>query len=79
MVLAPNAFARDNARALRAFIAASVEGWRDYIHGDSKGADALIRKDNPEMTQALLDQARESCAPTTSSTGATLPSTASAP
>ncbi|MFN4091379.1 MAG: ABC transporter substrate-binding protein [Brevundimonas sp.] len=59
MVLAPNAFARDNARALRAFIAASVEGWRDYIHGDSKGADALIRKDNPEMTQALLDQARE--------------------
>ncbi|HEY1225490.1 MAG TPA: ABC transporter substrate-binding protein [Brevundimonas sp.] len=59
MVLAPNAFARDNARALRAFIAASVEGWRDYIHGDAKGADALIRKDNPEMTQAILDQARE--------------------
>ncbi len=59
MVLAPNAFARDNARALRAFIAASVEGWRDYIHGDAKGADELIRKDNPEMTQALLDQARE--------------------
>lgn len=59
MVLAPNAFARDNARALRAFIAASVEGWRDYIHGDSKGADALIRKDNPEMTQAILDQARD--------------------
>lgn len=59
MVLAPNAFARDNARALRAFIAASVEGWRDYIHGDAKGADELIRKDNPEMTQAILDQARD--------------------
>ena len=58
MVLAPNAFARDNARALRAFIAASVEGWRDYIHGDAKAADALIRKDNPEMTQAILTQAR---------------------
>ena len=59
MVLAPNAFARDNAAALRSFIAASAEGWRDYIRGDASAADALIRKDNPEMTQALLDQARE--------------------
>lgn len=59
MVLAPNAFARDNAEALRHFIAASVEGWRDYIHGDAKAADALIRKDNPDMTQDVLDQARD--------------------
>jgi NitT/TauT family transport system substrate-binding protein len=59
MVLAPNAFARDNAPALRNFIAASAEGWRDYLHGDAKAADALIRKDNPDMTQDILDQARE--------------------
>ncbi|HYC96521.1 ABC transporter substrate-binding protein [Brevundimonas sp.] len=58
MVLAPNAFARDNARALRSFIAASAEGWRDYIQGDGKAADALIRRDNPDMTQDVLDQAR---------------------
>jgi NitT/TauT family transport system substrate-binding protein len=58
MVLAPNAFARDNAAALRSFIAASAEGWRDYMQGDGKAADALIRKDNPEMTQDILDQAR---------------------
>ncbi len=63
MVLAPNAFARDNAAALRSFIAASAEGWRDYIHGDgqtpqNRAADALIRKANPEMTQAILNQAR---------------------
>ncbi|MGZ9098571.1 MAG: ABC transporter substrate-binding protein [Brevundimonas sp.] len=58
MVLAPNAFARDNAAALRSFIAASAEGWRDYIQGDGKAADALIRKENPEMTQDVLDQAR---------------------
>lgn len=58
MVLAPNAFARDNARALRSFIAASAEGWRDYIQGDGKAADALIRRDNPDMTQDILDQAR---------------------
>lgn len=58
MVLAPDAFARDNAAALRSFIAGSAEGWRDYIQGDGKAADALIRKDNPEMTQDILDQAR---------------------
>jgi NitT/TauT family transport system substrate-binding protein len=58
MVLAPDAFARDNAAALRSFIAGSAEGWRDYIQGDGKAADALIRKDNPEMSQAILDQAR---------------------
>ena len=58
MVLAPNAFARDNARALRSFIAASAEGWRDYIQGDGKAADALIRRANPDMSQDVLDQAR---------------------
>ena len=58
MVLAPTAFARDNARALRSFIAASAEGWRDYIQGDGKAADALIRRANPAMTQDRLDQAR---------------------
>src|SRR3989344_4466762 len=59
MVLAPNAFARDNATALRSFTAASAEGWRDYLRGDAAPGGALIRKDNPEMTQAILDQARQ--------------------
>lgn len=59
MVLSPDGFARDNAEALRGFIAASAEGWRDYIKGDASAADALIRKDNPDMTQDILDQARE--------------------
>jgi NitT/TauT family transport system substrate-binding protein len=29
------------------------------LHGDPAPADALIKKDNPEMTQDILDQARE--------------------
>ncbi|HZV84906.1 MAG TPA: ABC transporter substrate-binding protein [Brevundimonas sp.] len=58
MILAPDAFARDNAAALRGFIAGSVEGWRDYIQGDGKAADALIRRDNPQMTQVQIDHAR---------------------
>ena len=58
MVLSPDGFARDNAAALRSFIAASAEGWRDYIRGDPAAADALIRQANPEMTQDVLAQAR---------------------
>lgn len=58
LVLAPNAFARDNAPALRGFIAASVEGWRDYIHGDGSKGDRLIRAANSDLSQAELDQAR---------------------
>lgn len=59
MVLAPNAFARDNEASLRAFIAASAEGWHDYLNGDPTTADALIMADNPEMTEDVLAQARE--------------------
>ncbi|MEN5146334.1 ABC transporter substrate-binding protein [Brevundimonas diminuta] len=58
LVLAPNAFARDNAQALRDFIAASVEGWRDYVHGDGTKGDALIRRANPDLSQRLLDTVR---------------------
>ena len=60
LVLAPNAFARDNAKALRDFIAASVEGWRDYVHGDGSKADTLIRRANPDLNQRLLNAVRES-------------------
>ncbi|MEH6664063.1 MAG: ABC transporter substrate-binding protein [Brevundimonas sp.] len=59
MVLAPNAFARDNEEALRAFIAASAEGWHDYLNGDPAAADALILADHPDMTAAMLAEARE--------------------
>ena len=58
------AFAHDkliasNPKAVQAFVDASILGWKDYLYGDPKPADALILKDNPEMTQDTLDQARE--------------------
>ncbi|HEX8470850.1 MAG TPA: ABC transporter substrate-binding protein, partial [Brevundimonas sp.] len=59
MVLSPDGFARDNAKALRSFIAASAEGWRDYMNGDPAAANALIKRDNPDMTDAVLKQARD--------------------
>ena len=36
------------------FVDASIEGWYSYLYGDPAPADALIKKDNPEMTDALL-------------------------
>jgi NitT/TauT family transport system substrate-binding protein len=59
MVLAPDALIAKNPAAVKAFVEATAKGWHDYLYGDPKPADALIRKGNPEMTQDVLDQARE--------------------
>jgi NitT/TauT family transport system substrate-binding protein len=59
MILVPQALIDKNPAAVRAFVEASAKGWHDYLYGDPKPADALIRKDNPEMSQDVLDQARE--------------------
>ncbi|MDR3508306.1 MAG: ABC transporter substrate-binding protein [Caulobacteraceae bacterium] len=58
MVLANNSLIAGNPKAVKAFVDATAVGWRDYLYGDPKPADALILKDNPEMTQDVLDQAR---------------------
>jgi NitT/TauT family transport system substrate-binding protein len=36
------------------FVDASAIGWYNYIYGDSRPGNALIKKTNPEMTDALL-------------------------
>jgi len=59
MVLATDGMIAKNPAAVRAFVEASAQGWRDYLSGDATAADALIRKDNPEMTPDVLAQARE--------------------
>lgn len=59
MVLASDAFIAANPDAVRAFVEATAAGWTSYLHGDPRPGDALIRRDNPEMTQDLLNQARE--------------------
>ena len=58
MVMAPDALIAKNPAAVKAFVEATAKGWKDYLNGDPKPADALILKDNPEMTQDVLDQAR---------------------
>lgn len=58
LVLARNALIGSNPAAVKAFVEATAQGWKDYLYGDPKPGDALILKDNPEMTQDVLDQAR---------------------
>src|SRR3954453_7606752 len=36
------------------FVDASIIGWVNYLSGDNKAANALIKKQNPEMTDELL-------------------------
>jgi NitT/TauT family transport system substrate-binding protein len=36
------------------FVDASIIGWTRYLYGDHAAANALIKRDNPEMTDALL-------------------------
>jgi NitT/TauT family transport system substrate-binding protein len=58
MVLAPQRLIAERPEVVRAFVEASAAGWGSYLNGDPTGADAMIRRANPEMTQDLLDQAR---------------------
>jgi NitT/TauT family transport system substrate-binding protein len=42
------------ADVIQRFMDASVEGWQAYLHGDPAPANALIKKDNPQMNDALI-------------------------
>lgn len=45
---------RNNPDLVSRFIEASIVGWYNYLYGDSKPANDLIKKQNPEMTDALI-------------------------
>ena len=40
------------------FLDASIEGWYSNLNGDPAPPNALMKRDNPEMTDALLDYGR---------------------
>jgi NitT/TauT family transport system substrate-binding protein len=40
------------------FVDASIEGWQSYLDGDPAPGNKLIKRDNPEMTDALLAYGR---------------------
>jgi NitT/TauT family transport system substrate-binding protein len=59
MVLASDKTIAARPAAVRAFVEASAAGWKAYLRGDPAPGDALILKDNPEMSPDILAQARE--------------------
>ena len=46
--------AHDRPDLVQRFVDASIEGWYSYLYGDPAPANELIKRDNPEMTDALL-------------------------
>ena len=45
---------KERPKAVAAFVKASMQGWKDYLKGDPSAANALMKKDNPNMTDELL-------------------------
>jgi NitT/TauT family transport system substrate-binding protein len=48
------ALAQDKPDLVQRFVDASIIGWYHYIYGDNSAGNALIRQQNPEMTDELL-------------------------
>lgn len=43
-----------NPDLVQRFVDASIIGWRNYMNGDNSAANALIKRDNPDMTDAQI-------------------------
>lgn len=56
-ILARDDLIKDHPEIVKAFVQASIEGWKDYLTGDPTPANNLIKADNPEMTDDILNQA----------------------
>jgi NitT/TauT family transport system substrate-binding protein len=50
--------AEEKPELVRKFVAASIKGWLDYLNGDPAKANALIKRDNPDMTDDLIAYSR---------------------
>ena len=48
-------YAREHPEELRAFIAASLRGWGDFMNGDPSPGKALIAKSNTSMSNEFMD------------------------
>jgi NitT/TauT family transport system substrate-binding protein len=45
---------KEKPKLVAAFVKASMQGWKDYLKGDPSAANAMIKKDNPNMTDDLI-------------------------
>jgi len=59
MVLVPDSWIEQRPQVVQDFVDATIEGWMHYLSGDPSAGNALIKQDNPEMTDNLIGQAIE--------------------
>jgi len=57
MVLVPQKWIDTNPKVVQAFVTATQAGWLRYLNGDPAPGNTLIKRDNPEMNDALIKQA----------------------
>lgn len=58
VLVANRTWARDHPAALRAFLAAYVRGWRDYLENDPTPAHAAMKAANDKNTDTFLEFSR---------------------
>jgi NitT/TauT family transport system substrate-binding protein len=57
MIFVPQKWIDTNPKAVQAFVTATAQGWKDYLWGNPKPANAVIKRDNAEMSDDLIAQA----------------------
>lgn len=58
-ILANRPWAESHREQLRAFVAAYIRGWKDYIEGDPTPAHTLMKQLNPNVTDEFLAFSRK--------------------
>jgi len=59
VLIANPGWAKKNPAALRAFLAAYIRGWDDYLHGDPTPAHEAMKQANPKNSDAFLAFSRK--------------------
>jgi len=59
VLVANKPWVQSNPTQVRAFLAAYIRGWKDYLEGDPEPAHALMKKINPNNSDAFLDYSRK--------------------
>jgi NitT/TauT family transport system substrate-binding protein len=55
MIEAKQDYVAANPDIVQRFVDASIIGWYNYLYGDNKAANELIKSDNPEMTDGQIE------------------------
>ncbi len=58
LVVVPKKLIETRPDLVQKFVDATIKGWVSYLHGDPAPANALIKKDNPDMSDELLAYGR---------------------